>query len=344
MSSTKGPRPSGRATINDVAKSAKTGKTSVSRYLNGEHNLLSDRLKLRIEEAIAKLNYRPSQVARSLKRGRTRLIGLILADITNPYSIDVMRGIEAACRAHGFTLLMCNTNNQVEQEQHYLQLLGSYQVEGIVVNAVGMREEALSMLQQSRLPMVLIDRKIAGFSCDMIGLNNAEAAIMATNHLVEQNYQSILFLSEPLGLVNTRRDRLMAFKAAMAVHPERASEHAEVTLEDSQRINNIVDQFNQKHGDKRRAILVANGSLTLQLARTLRHNNIQWGIDIGLLGFDELPWAELAGVGITTLKQPTYQIGYAALEQLVKRMQGSDEPPADIMFSGELVIRGSTQL
>lgn len=115
MSTGKATRASGRATISDVASIAKTGKTSVSRYLNGEQHLLSDDLKQRIEQAIQQLDYRPSQMARSLKGGQTRLIGLILADITNPYSVDVMRGIEAACRQHGFTLLVCNTNNEVNQ-------------------------------------------------------------------------------------------------------------------------------------------------------------------------------------------------------------------------------------
>ena len=84
-----------RATISDVAKAAKTGKTSISRYLNGEKHLLSDALLARIEQAIADLDYRPSLMARGLKRGRTRLIGLIIADITNPYSVNVLSGIEA---------------------------------------------------------------------------------------------------------------------------------------------------------------------------------------------------------------------------------------------------------
>lgn len=92
-----------RATISDVAKAAKTGKTSISRYLNGEKHLLSDALLARIEQAIADLDYRPSLMARGLKRGRTRLIGLIIADITNPYSVNVLSGIEAACREKGFT-------------------------------------------------------------------------------------------------------------------------------------------------------------------------------------------------------------------------------------------------
>lgn len=108
-----------RATISDVAKAAKTGKTSISRYLNGEKHLLSDDLLSRIEKAIAELDYRPSLMARGLKHGRTRLIGLIIADITNPYSVNVMSGIEAACREKGFTLLVCNTNNELDRELHY---------------------------------------------------------------------------------------------------------------------------------------------------------------------------------------------------------------------------------
>ena len=180
---------SARPTISDVAKAAKTGKTSISRYLNGEKHLLSDALLARIEAAIAELDYRPSLMARSLKRGRTRLIGLIIADITNPYSVNVLSGIEAACREKGFTPLVCNTNNEVNQELHYLDLLRSYQVEGIVVNAVGMREEGLQRLQQSALPMVLIDRKIPDFACDVVGLDNAQAATTATEHLIEQLLQ-----------------------------------------------------------------------------------------------------------------------------------------------------------
>ena len=266
-----------RATISDVAKAAKTGKTSISRYLNGEKHLLSDALLARIEQAIADLDYRPSLMARGLKHGRTRLIGLIIADITNPYSVNVLSGIEAACRDKGFTPLVCNTNNEVDQELHYLDLLRSYQVEGIVVNAVGMREEGLNRLQQSALPMVLIDRKIPDFACAMVGLDNTQAATVATEHLVEQGF-----------------------------------------------------------------VISANGALTLQVARALKRIGLNWGSDIGLLGFDELEWAELAGVGITTLKQPTWQIGYTAVEQVVRRIDGGSAAIQEQVFSGELIVRGST--
>lgn len=331
-----------RATISDVAKAAKTGKTSVSRYLNGEKHLLSDALLARIERAIAELDYRPSLMARGLKRGRTRLIGLIIADITNPYSVNVLSGIEAACREQGFTPLVCNTNNEVDQEQHYLDLLRSYQVEGIVVNAVGMHEEGLSRLQQSSLPMVLIDRKIPDFACDVVGLDNTQAATTATEHLVEQGFEAILFLSEPLGTVNTRRERLAAFRTTLARYPGIVAENSEVPLADGPTIDNALRQFHAAHRGMRKAVISANGALTLQVARALKRIGLHWGSDIGLLGFDELEWAELAGVGITTLKQPTWQIGHAAVEQVIRRIGGSAGPIREQLFSGELIVRGST--
>lgn len=333
---------SARPTISDVAKAAHTGKTSVSRYLNGEQNLLSDDLRQRIERAIAALDYRPSQMARGLKGGRTRLIGLIIADITNPYSVDVLSGIEAACRERGFTPLVCNTNNEINQEQHYLDLLRSYQVEGIVVNAVGMREEALNRLQQSALPMVLIDRKIPDFACDVVGLDNVQAATTATEHLVTQGFEAILFLSEPLGTVNTRRERLEAFRRTLSRHPHVQAESAGVPLQDAEQLDSTLRQFHRAHRGMRKAIISANGALTLQVARSLRRLGLNWGSDVGLLGFDELEWAELAGVGITTLKQPTWQMGYAALDQVVSRIEGNSDPVREQSFSGELIVRGST--
>ncbi|PKH23643.1 LacI family transcriptional regulator [Enterobacterales bacterium CwR94] len=337
-------RPANRATISDVAKAAKTGKTSVSRYLNGEFNVLSPELRQRIEQAIAALNYRPSQMARGLKRGRTRLIGLIIADITNPYSVDILCGIEAACREQGFTLLVCNTNNEVEQERHYLELLSSYQVEGIVVNAVGMREEALNMLQQSLLPMVLIDRKIAEFDCDMVGLDNTQAATLATSHLIEQGFESLLFITEPMGVVNTRVERVNAFHHTASGFPHVHAEHQETTLSQPQHLDALITAFMQQQAGKRCAVMVVNGALTLQVARALRRLHLHWGIDLGLLGFDELEWSELAGVGITTLKQPTRQIGYHALAQLIRRIDGDRNAICQQAFAGELVVRGSTSL
>lgn len=118
-----------RVTMLDVAKHAGVSKASVSRFIGDDRALLSDAIALRIEQAISELGYRPNQMARGLKRGRTRLIGMLVADIRNPYSIAVMHGVETACRAHGYSLV-CNTDRDDEQERQHLALLRSYNIEG----------------------------------------------------------------------------------------------------------------------------------------------------------------------------------------------------------------------
>ncbi len=211
-----------------------------------------------------------------------------------------------------------------------------------MVNAVGMREDGLNRLQQSALPMVLIDRKIPDFACDVVGLDNAQAATTATEHLVEKGFEAILFLSEPLGSVNTRRERLSAFRATLARHHGVVAENAEVQLNDGAMLDNVLRQFHARHrgmresGHLRQRRADAAGSPRPEARRP------DLGSDIGLLGFDELEWAELAGVGITTLKQPTWQIGYAAVEQVIRRIAGTNDPIRERVFSGELIVRGST--
>ena len=190
--------------------------------------------------------------------------------------------------------------------------------------------------------MVLIDRKIPEFACDVVGLDNTQAATTATEHLVEKGFEALLFLSEPLGSVNTRRERLSAFRQTLLRHTGIVAENAEVPLNDGAMLDNVLRHFHSHHRGMRKAVISANGALTLQVARSLKRVGLIWGSDIGLLGFDELEWAELAGVGITTLKQPTWQIGFAAVEQVVRRIEGSNDPVCERVFSGELIVRGST--
>ncbi|MEE6802360.1 substrate-binding domain-containing protein, partial [Escherichia coli O8:H10] len=182
------------------------------------------------------------------------------------------------------------------------------------------------------------------FACDVVGLDNTQAATTATEHLIQQGFEALLFLSEPLGTVNTRRERLSAFRATLARYPGVVAENAETVLHEAAQIDNTLRQFHARHRGMRKAVISANGALTLQVARSLKRIGLHWGSDIGLLGFDELEWAELAGVGITTLKQPTWQIGYAAVEQVVRRIDGSDNTVREQLFSGELIVRGSTSL
>ncbi len=204
-----------RATITDVAREAGTGKTSISRYLNGEMSVLSPELRARIEAAIERLDYQPNQMARGLKRGRNRLIGMLVADLTNPYSVEVLQGVEAACHALGYMPLICHAANEVEMERRYLQLLTTYRVEGVIVNALGVREETLRPVGEGGIPAVLVDRTVDGLVADMVGLDNTAAVELATHHLLERGFDDIWFVVQPFERVSSRRLREAAFREAI---------------------------------------------------------------------------------------------------------------------------------
>lgn len=187
----------GRVTINQVAEAAGVSKASVSRYIGGDRQLLADATARRIERAIDQLDYRPNQMARGLKRGRTRLIGMLVADILNPYSVAVMHGVETACREHGYSLVVCNTDRDDEQERHHLAALQSYNVEGLIVNTLGHHPGELRALHRE-LPMVLVDRQLAELDTDLVGLDNADAVEQALDHLQHRGFRDILLVTEPL--------------------------------------------------------------------------------------------------------------------------------------------------
>jgi LacI family kdg operon repressor len=418
-----------RATITDVAREAGTGKTSISRYLNGEMSVLSPELRARIEAAIERLDYQPNQMARGLKRGRNRLIGMLLADLTNPYSVEVLQGVEAACHALGLMPLICHAANEVEMERRYLQLLTTYRVEGVIVNALGVREETLRPVGGGGIPAVLVDRSVDGLVADMVGLDNRAAAELGTRHLLDNGFDEIWFVVQPFEQVSSRQLREAAFREVMSgeggqrgegragegrtgeageggkggarghtlvlnlAEPaavehalaeldraidaaggsggaltstenaarsatDNATENATRSASDNATGNSIANAADNATGKatdnatckatdgatgkaKRIALFAANAPVALCLALHLKARyGADWQARVALLSIDDPEWAELTGV--TTIRQPTYEIGYRAVEFLHERIEGVQTTARDCLLPGELIVRAST--
>ncbi len=318
-----------RVTISEVAKAAGVSKATVSRYIGGDRQLLAEATAQRLEAVIQHLGYRPNQMARGLKRGQTRLIGMLVADILNPYSVAVIHGVETACRQHGYSLVLCNTNRDDEQERHHLQALQSYNVEGLIVNTLGHQPGELLDLHR-RLPMVLVDRQLADLQVDLVGLDNTDAVEQALDHpldhLQTQGYRDIIAIGEPLDGTSSRHERVQAFTASVQ---RRASVRGRVLSLDAH-LPQTLEQClaNDDHGPQ--ALLTFNGVATLAVTRALQVAGRGLGDDLGLIAIDELDWCSLVGPGITALAQPTERIGAAAFERLD--------------FKAQLIVRGSTSL
>jgi LacI family kdg operon repressor len=345
--------PPRRATISDVAREAGTGKTSISRYLNGELSVLSPELRARIEAAIERLDYQPNQMARGLKRGRNRLVGMLVADLTNPYSVEVLQGVEAACHALGYMPLICHAANEVEMERRYLQLLTTYRVEGVIVNAVGVREETLRPVGDGGIPAVLVDRTVDGLVADRVGLDNTAAAELGTRHLLEQGFDDLWFVVQPFERVSSRRLREAAFHAVLGGQTRARGHTVVLDLGDAAAVEQTLAELDQaldaalaRHAAPantrgRIALFAANAPVALSLARHLNaRHGARWQELVALLSIDDPEWAELTG--ITTIRQPTYQIGWRAVEFLHERIAGGAADARDCLLRGELVVRAST--
>lgn len=329
------------ATISDVAKYAQVGKTSVSRYLNGEQDKLSEPLREKIAQAITHLGYRPSHSARMLKAGQSKLIGLLLADVANPYSIDVLQGIEHVCRREGYMLMVCNTDNRLEQQEQYLEMLEDHRVDGIIVNTLGMENGHLGMLSRIDCPFVLVDRIDPKLDVDSVGLDNVRAAEMACQHLVDHCYESLLVITQPL-TIDTRRDRVEALQAFVACHAGMRSEVIEVAEMNEDKLQQPIREFIHHHRGRKKALFCTNGVATMYTAKALKLLDMHLGSQIGLLSIDDPDWAQLVGGGITAMRQPTREIGTTACERLIARIRGSEQPSQQIKLPAELIIRAST--
>src|SRR3984957_815108 len=335
-----------RATISEVAREAGTGKTSISRYLNGEMGVLSPELRERIEGAIAKLDYRPNQMARGLKRGRNRLVGMLLADLTNPYSVEVLQGVEAACHALGYMPLICHAANEVDLEHRYLQLLTTYRVEGVIVNALGVKEERLQAFAQGGIPVVLVDRSIDGLVSDMVGLDNADAVSLAVRHLADAAFDDLLFIVQPYEHVSSRRVREAAFRDTIGALGMSGSTVV-LDLDNAETDPVALGCIDARIADaqtrgQRIALFAANAPVALRVALHLKlRHGANWQERVALMCIDDSEWAELAAM--TTVRQPRYAIGRRSVEFLHERIDGARGPARECLLPGELVVRASTR-
>ena len=200
------PLPGGaRITIADVALKAGVSKATVSRFLNRRDELLTPEIALRVESAIAALGYSPSPMAQALKRGRSRLIGLVVADVTNPFSVAVLRGAEKACQEAGYLLMLFNLGDDGQRERDAIEALASYQVEGLILNTPGRDEGAVAAAARQGRPVVLVDRRHANMPADFVSLDNAGAIRLAAAHLVSAGWNELLFVTEPVAGVSSWR-------------------------------------------------------------------------------------------------------------------------------------------
>ena len=337
-------RASGRATIADVAREAGVSKATVSRFFNHRERLLSQDIALRVETAIAALNYTPSPMAQALSRGRSKVIGLIVADITNPYSVAVLRGAEKACQDAGYLVMLFNLGNESGREREAIDALAGYQVDGFILNTLGRGADVVDAIATQGKPAVLVDRRHTGMQADFVSLDNAAAMRGACEHLLAGGWRELLYVTEPQRGVSTRRERAAAFHACVAAHgTQLRGAIAESEAGDDAALLEALRALKRRaRGTRRAAVIAGNAVVTLRVAQAVKRLGWHFGQQLGFVGFDDPQWASLVGPGLSTVAQPTDAIGRTAATLLIERLHGFEGPPRQTLLPGELMVRGSS--
>jgi LacI family kdg operon repressor len=335
-----------KLTIYDVAKAAGVSKSTVSRYLSGRFHEISENTKQKIQEVIEQLNYKPNHMARGLKGNKSFLIGAIVADITNPYTTAILRGAEDICKENGYALLICNSDNNPLKEKEYISMLQAHQIDGLIIQTTGGNNQFLEELfNDGDTPIVLVDRKVPELSFDIVGIDNQQATYRAVSYLQSQNYERIAWFTEPVTGISVRKERFHAFQEALKLqdvnHPSLEDTYVADLKKDSE-LERCLEDFLGKTKHQSRVIFGANSVILLKIILALQSKGIKVPEDVSLIGFDNPEWASVVYSGITTIEQPTSQIGKSCADLILKRINGTPLMPQTLSYHANLIQRGST--
>lgn len=327
-------------TMADVAKKAGVSKSTVSQFLNKRYEYMSKDTRYKIEAAINELGYQPNHVARSLKQKRTSMIGIIVANIMHRYSTEVCRSLEDYFNEHDMNAIICNADNDPNKEQKYIEMLRAKQVDGLIIFPTGQNVELYKNMVNSGYPIVFMDRKVKDIIVTSVVVNNREATIRAVEHLIENGHKKIAIATESL-TISTRLERKQGYMDALMKNNVPVLEEYMISTEIKLMSTELEKLFSLQ--DPPTALVAANDLVFLEVLKFAKEREIKIGEQLGLIVFDNIPFADLVSPSVTTISQPSYDMGQKAAELLLKQINKEEVKKADTVFSCELYIRDSTK-
>jgi LacI family kdg operon repressor len=331
-------------TINDVAKAANVSKTTISRYLNGKFDYMSQDTRKRIQNVIEELKYRPSSVAQTLKSNKSGLIGVIIADIASQFSSILLKGIGDVCQANGYKVIISNVDNDPAKEREYLESLLDNKVEGIVVNTTGYNNELLIDINENRVPIVMADRIMDELKIDSVATNNYSITFDTIKFLADKGYKNIAFITQDPERNSARHLRQKGYLDAMKEFLNIDASNLVYTIDVGDKNTTIkaIEKFNTEYRNKLKAIFTANGVVLLNVLQGIQECNYKIPEDFYVCGYEDWGWARLAYSKIPVISQHSYDVGVESAKMLIKRINGKrKEKPKYIELEAKLIIGDS---
>jgi DNA-binding LacI/PurR family transcriptional regulator len=328
-------------TMRQIAERAEVSIGTVSHVVNNSARV-RPKLRLRVLEAIRALGFQPSAIAQGLRLNRTKTLGMIIPDITNPFFPGVVRGAEDVAFRNSYRLILCNTDNDPAKEAAYLAELRSFRTAGLlIIPAAGssLTSEILAGTPGT-LPVVCLDRCPEGWAGDAVVVGNELGSYRATKYLIDSGHRNIAVITGP-ALLSNAVERLNGFKKALRqahiVLPPEFIQEAEFNTRSGFRVAKRLLRMLPRPT----AIFACNDLMALGVLHAAHDLGLRCPEDLSLVGFDDLEFCEYTSPPLSSVFQPGYQLGATAAGLLVDRINGLQETAKRIQLETELKIRSS---
>ena len=332
------------ASIREVAKRAGVSLGTVSNVLN-RPEIVAEETRERVKSAIEEIGFVRNGSARQLRAGTSRHIGLVVLDVANPFFTEVARGVEDLANQSGYAVILCNSDDSVEKENHYLQVLEEQRAQGVLITPVQSDASYLHRFRQRGISVVLLDRPSRIKDLCSVAVDDVRGGEMATAHLLEQGHERIAFVHGPLSIrqcADRKRGVLRTMKAA-GLNLERSLVDITTTAQSAREGELIAEQLLSAR-IKPTAVFCANDLLALGLMRELIQRGLSIPGDMAMVGYDDVEFASVLSTPLTSIRQPKYELGRAAAELLLDEAHNpASHQHQHIVYQPELIVRASSR-
>lgn len=335
-----------RVTIKDIAKKTGFSVTTISLVLNDKASHIPRETKLIIAKAVKEMGYRPNKMAVGLVKKQSNIIGFILPDIRNQFFSYTAKVLEDECHKHNWNLLICNSDNKHKQELNHLKMLCDYMVDGIFLSMAANSterevEETINFLEDNNIPYCLIDRDMFDIGKYKISVDHLQGAYLATEHLIKLGHKKIGCITGPL-ILDDARQRLAGYKQALKNNDIKIDENLIFEGDYSFEKGKMgCDDLLEKNIT---AIFAANDFSAMGALASIKEHNLVVPRDISIVGYDDIAFASLLEVPLTTIRQPIEDIGQKATEVIELLVNSENDIKNKIVIlEPKLIVRNSTK-
>ncbi len=329
------------ATIREVAQKAGVSVTTVSHVLNQTRFVSKDTEK-RVLSVMQQLNYRPNTLARSLRRGETFTIGLIIPDSSNPFFAEVARLIEDKAFNAAYSTILCNSDNNLEKERQYAEVLLNKQVDGIIFMASGDEITSIAEVVDRKIPAVVVDRLLDQIEVDSVISDNFQGGFLATQFLLESSYRNIAIIRGPSNVTPSAR-RMDGYLQAMhdrclSIDPSLIKNGDFHPPSGYQAARELLSQANKPD-----AIFACNDLMAIGALKAAYDLGFSVPDDVAIMGYDNIELASYSQPALSTIAQPIQSMAERAVRILLERMENPQNPIKREVLSNQILVRSSTR-